>query len=701
MGQTVTPLEHRLVLTAWNTGQSVRLRWGPTTVNAWRECNKSGYQVLRYTVARDGKVLSPEEVTRAVLLNNTPIRPLEPLAAWRPLAERDSFAAVAGEALWGESFEVDAEFKKENEGNTLLARLYEAQNRLGFALFAADHSWPAANALGLAYEDKSVRNNEMYVYKVAPAFQPKIPVDTGITSIDMRELYALPKPIDLKCRPGDKVAYLSWDAAIFSRFFVSYNIERSEDGLNWKRLNDFPFVTFQQEDNDGREPFIYIDSLPQNNRLYFYRISGNSSFDLESEPSDPVQGMGIDPVPYFFPEVESVTPADPQGFNLSWSFNPAEEDKISGYQVLRADNDKGPYTNVSGGKLLPPATRSFLDPNPLPINFYKIVALDAYKREMPSFAVMAELLDETPPAVPTKVRGRILNDGTVILSWEPNKERDLLGYRVFMANRAEDDFIQVTKDIRREAYYLDTTTLHTLSEKLYFRVMSEDLRHNQSGLSEIAELSRPDTLPPSRPVFDEVRSDADGVFLRWANSSSPDLSGQRLQRRAAGAAETAPWETVLSQRNTDPTVYSEYKDTSAEAGRRYYYRVEALDDAGLKTWSEQAEGGRIDDMVREPVSALDASPDRSERAVLLTWQYPRDLGIRTFEIYRAEKGKPLQFYANAPPRVMETSGKKRKTYVFAYADTEIKMNTAYQYQVRVRYQDGAFSPLSAPVDVNY
>jgi hypothetical protein len=694
-------LRHQLALIARNTGESVRLRWAPTTYYAWRECNKSGFTVMRYTFMRDGKLLPADEASRGVALNSAPVRPLEGAAAWSPLMDKDDFAGVAAQALYGDKFETTVD-KQNKEELSLVSQMQETETRLGFALYAADHSWQTALAMGLAFEDKSARKNETYLYRVFPAFQPYMPVDTGVISLDMRELYQLPKPLELVCRFGDHISFLSWDGSIYSNFYVSYYVERSTDGLNWKRLNEQPFTTMPKElDPEKQKTELFIDSLPENNRVYFYRILGNSSFGETGPPSDPIQGMGVEALPAYYPEINSASPTEQKGFLLNWDFLPLNESKITGFKVMRADNDKGPYTAVSGPKLLEPSVRSFTDEKPLPLNFYKIIAYDKYKREMPSFSVMAELQDATPPAAPVNVRGRILKDGTLVLSWDENKERDLRGYRVFMANNPQHDFVQETHDLRRQAYYLDTVTLATLSEKLYFRVMAEDIQHNQSALSDIAVVSRPDTIPPSQPVFDDYTAGPEGVQLRWANSSSSDLTEQRLQRRRTDTPDGKAWETIYVQKIRTGELYHSYFDSTGEPGIAYFYRVQAVDDAELSSFSNPLQSTRIDDLVRAQVTGLEAVADRSKRLVLLSWQYPRKTGIKDFVVYRAAAGQPPVSYAVAPPKVMEERGKKKKSYVFAFADENLKMNTAYQYEVRVRFEDGAISPVSAPVTIQY
>ena len=65
---------------------------------------------------------------------------------------------------------------------------------------------------------------------------------------------------------------------------------------------------------------------------------------------------------------------------------------------------------------------------PLPSAYYKIIARDAYGRKMASFEALAQLEDTTPPQAPLDIRGKIMPDGKLVLTWKKNTEADLAGY---------------------------------------------------------------------------------------------------------------------------------------------------------------------------------------------------------------------------------------------------------------------------------
>ncbi len=711
--------QHALMITGRSTGASIKLRWAPTSPLAWRRCNESGYVVVRHTLMRNNQMLPWEERSIAVPVTPTPVLPWKTEAQWKPLMERNQYAAIGAQALLGESFELEAG----EASGALVNQATEESNRFTFGLFAADHSYEAATAMGLAVEDKNVKANETYLYRVYPAKQitapldtlvmeggQKIPmdlrtsIDTGFFSISPKDKFALPKTLEVKADFGNRVATISWNKTLFQQFYVSYQVERSEDGLSWQPLRDLPFVSLDRPGAPSDFMFL-IDSLPMNNRPYFYRVSGRTVFDDNGPPSDPVQGMGIDPLPEYFPYIVSVMENEQGRFLIGWDFNVAEESKIAGFRVLRARSDRGAYAPISGAVLLSPAARSFTDDAPLPVNYYKIIAYDQYNREMPSFSAMAQLDDETPPAAPVNVRGAVLKDGSMVITWDANKEPDMQGYRVYIANHPNDEFTQITRRTVPTNHFIDTVSLKTLSREIYVQVMAFDFRQNASPFSKMATVLRPDTIAPAPPAFKDLVADEKGVNLTWANSQSKDVLRHELMRRAK---EEQAWEKIAEfsiQQATEKT--TRYTDSTGVTGRDYLYQIVAVDNSDLRGLSQTVEARVLDNFIRPQVTAVEATPDRRNKTVELSWQYTELDKVRLFEIYRATGDEKLKRYrAFSPAELMaadeKNTGKKaRKGFAYKAQDKDLRMNTNYTYSVRAIYHDGGLSPLSEPVKVNY
>ncbi len=707
MAQQAEPFRHAIQGIGRATGSSIKLRWAPNSITSWQQCNRIGYRVERHTFKRNGKVLPLSERSVATFLSSDLIKPWPEADSerWRELMLRDNFAAIGAQALYGTSFEVGPLGNIESDMASLINKAKEDQNRYSYALFAADQSYEAAMAMGLGLEDPGVMPGEEYVYLIYTA-QPAVPpIDTAFILIGTDQTYPLPKILEVEAEFANKSATISWNQALFRQYYTSYQLERSFDGVNYEPMNDLPFI--QPSDNPrGKDYMMMLDTFPQNNVPIFYRVRGKTPFEELSPPSDPVQGMGKEPQPVRFPNIDGVLPAPEGGFIVNWEFEAEDESKIIGFALRRGRDFGENIETISGSELIPADRRSFTDLRPLPTNYYQIVAIDAYGREMPSFEVLAQLDDETPPDVPVKVRGTIMEDGKMVLSWQANAEPDLMGYRVFMANNPDAEFTQITRQVVNKNFFIDSTTLNTLSPHVYIKIKAYDYRHNASGFSETAIINRPDTIPPTAPLFSGVEASTEQVMLEWENSSSPDLREQLLARRPKG--DTA-WMELARYTFPEDQQIQTYIDSTADRGTAYEYQLTAIDFNYLKTPSETVEATVIDNGVREALGALNASADRRAKTVQLQWEYRAELEPDHFIIFRANGEQvPLTYRIFRPEKEQETLDKSRRkrgrkaiqrTYTFT--DENLQMNTQYTYCVKAVFADGGQSPQSKPVQVNY
>ncbi|MEM6878361.1 MAG: fibronectin type III domain-containing protein, partial [Bacteroidota bacterium] len=480
------------------------------------------------------------------------------------------------------------------------------------------------------------------------------------------------------------------------QFYISYMVEKSEDGVSWVELNDVPFINTDRGPRGERYAYM-VDSLEMNNKPYFYRVKGRTPFDRYGPPSDVVQGMGIDPQPTYYPSIDGIYESTEGAFSVQWTFDELQNSQISGFYVRRAPRDEGPYETVSD--LLPAEVRSFIDPSPGATNYYKVIAMDAYGREMPSFSALAQLYDETPPAPPENVRGRIMDDGTLVITWDPNTEEDFFGNRVFVANDSSAEFTQITPQPTTTGYFIDSVSLNTLSEELFVKVTAQDYRSNTSDFSEMVMITRPDSVPPSAPIFNAFETGVEMVSLAWANSSSHDLTKTSLQRREQGTEE---WQIVAEFSFPEDANVDFYDDENVTPGTRYEYMLTATDDAELSTDSRTIIVQTLRDLEADPIEDLNISADRREKEVKLSWQYTDEDGLEYFRIYRSlDDGIPLSFktVSREDALLREASGNRASRYGFS--DDEVMMNTSYQYQVKAVFAEGKQSPKSELVQINY
>jgi len=688
---------HQIKAKGWVTNNTVLLRWAPSDPMTWKLCNESGFHVVRYTMMRDGKFTEAAERSQAKRLTAEPIKPWQTGEEWRPLMERNDYAAIAAQAIHGDRF--NPESSVDNGMQTMTNMILEDENRHGFGLFAADHSFEVARAMGLGMVDPDVKSNEHYLYRIFPADTfTEVRVDTGYIYARMDQLEPLPLIQDVDVDFSDRRAMVRWDLVLSSAFYTSYNIERSFDGVTWEVRNKNPFVYTQKDEMDVVA--FFADTFANNDRPVFYRIIGQTPFDIQGPPSQTVQGMGVDPLPSYFPEIREVVEDGNGGFSVQWIFNQAEESQLKGFHVMRSPTFRGMYEKINDD-ILSPADRFFIDENPLPSNYYKVVGVDQYDREIESFEALAQLDDETPPAPPKNVRGKILPTGEMVVTWDKNNEVDFMGNRVFISNNPYNEYSQVTSEPTSKGYFIHKVTLNTLTEQVYVQVNSVDYRQNTSDFSEPALIKRPDTVAPSSPLFVFFESNPKAIKIKWENSSAHDLVKQHLYRSPKGGDDWRLLKSYDMPQEQDQRMFIDSLDLVV--GQKYEYKLVAEDDAALTTPSPILEVQVIDDFIRDAVTNFTGEVDRRAKHVSLTWDYPTALpDLEYFKIYRAlADGAPVT-YETVDLESSIIDFKKKKTIgVFQFIDKDVNMNTTYTYRVKAIFEDGAESPLSKIISISY
>ncbi|MEM9931404.1 MAG: hypothetical protein AAF840_16430 [Bacteroidota bacterium] len=252
---------------AQSYSDSVRLRWAPTNYRMWEAMRTIGLHLERNTIMRDGEMLPVAEREQATVLTTSPLQP-RPEADFGALAADDRYIAIGGQALYGERFDLESSEGDDGSYGGILNQAREQENRFSFGLFAADQSWEAANMMGLAFTDRTAKRNEVYLYRLRPVtpIEGYDPLRSGFVTVVANNNAPPPVVSGLSVEFGDQQAVLSWDLEVASSFYVSYLILRSEDGINFKRVNreGLPFVPLLKPGQP--QVAFYTDSLPQNNQ---------------------------------------------------------------------------------------------------------------------------------------------------------------------------------------------------------------------------------------------------------------------------------------------------------------------------------------------------------------------------------------------------------------------------------------------------
>ena len=637
----------------------VMLRWGITSPSEWKKSLKTGFVITRYTVKKANQILTNPE-KRIITL--TPLLP-EPLENWADLIQKDNFAAIVAQSIYGEDFQITGQ--NNNSISKIIDSADELEQRHTFGLFAADMSFEGALKAGWALVDKTIMKNEVYVYQVSLANNTKI--KSASVMVGVRDYKKLPAVDDLIAVSDDKKVILSWDFESYKNIFTSYKIERSDDGVEYKSITNAPIVNMNEQKGVKSKRLFYVDTLAQNDKTYHYKLYGINAFGEKGQASKVITAKGIHDV--FLPtRIEDYKIAKDNSVVLQWEYPKELENHIAGFEINHSENDKGPYQKVS--EILLPNTRQFEYKNLAPSNYFKVIVVGKNDKRLNSQSTLVQPIDSIAPLKPIGLEGVVDSLGIVKLKWKANLEKDLLGYRILKANNENEEFVDIYKKSFQGIEYKDKVSLTMSNSKVYYRIAAEDKRFNISEMSAILVLEKPDVIPPAAPIFKDYNVDKGKVHLEWIRSYSDDVVSHHLQRKKLG---DKVWTEILKVNDT----LQEFYDTNLENKMTYQYAISAKDKTGLiSSLDNSIVTVQFIDMTSISIlQNLIATVDREQRKILLTWDYKKS----------KEKIKGLSIYKN---KIGEspTLWKEISKPIEQIEDNQLSMNNDYEYHFAVNLE---------------
>lgn len=667
--------EVKLVIKARVKKDKILLRWGPNEKSAWKYGNAYGYILERATIMRNGEPLQNAE---KIILTGGPIKP-RPISEWSEVVENNDMAAVAAQAIYGENFNTSDD--NENRILQVINESSEQQQRFGFAMFAIDQSFEAAVLAGLGYIDDNVNENEKYLYNV------KIAVPEDILQIKEVGLFIAPSEILKLPEPYDFTGYyyndafvLIWEYDALQNFYNSYDIEKSVDGINFSKVNQVPITKLASTEISG---ISFTDSITTYEKEYSYRIKGKTIFGEMSPPSNTISVIAYKKL-LVAPELKENEIISDKEVIFKWEFAQDEAWKVTSFDIMRADKAIGPYDIIKED--LESKIRSFRYAKLEDINYFKIRAKGIAGDYQDSSPLMIQPIDSVPPSQPLGLTGTIDTLGVVKLSWEKNLELDLKGYTLLRANRLNQEFTRLNKQELDNTNYVDTISLKSFNEKVFYKLIAQDNRYNESLPSEVLILKRPDMISPLSPLFQGYEVTDNGISITWQNSGSEDVVRHIIYRKKQNIEQETLWENIYE---TNDTVTSNYLDETVESNTKYIYTIVAVDQGNLESLpSPPIAVTTTQKLLRPEIKGLYANVDRENHFIELSWRY-KELDIVEIQLFR-KIGLESEF------TLYETFTPQRKKFI----DTSLVPNTIYAYGLKAIFNDGSISEWNE-IDVKY
>ena len=619
-------VESRVAIIAKAHPDKILLRWAPTTATAWELANKYGYTLERYIVLRDSTILSPPERQelgqfKPVILND-----------WEIEIDKSDNAAIAAQAIYGETFEVAENFS--TDIMQVVNKSTELNQRFSFALFAADQSYVTAQMSGIAFIDESVKPNEKYLYRVF-ANIPKelLSVDTGRVYLAPFEIAPLPPPTEVAIVISNRVATVQWNKGLYDRVYNTFIIERSENKQSsFRKISDQRIVNSIGA-NEASTSLAYKTDSIEYNKEYFYRVRGVDAFGEIGPPSEVVSGISYEEITYQI-NFTSIDILPNNYINFTWDFPVEMENNINGFSILKSEKSDGNYNSINAD-IVPSADRWFIDENPSGTAYYKI-AFVSNNGSQQSFPHLVQLEDSIPPAIPTNIIGLVDTLGIVNLTWKQNEESDLLGYRVYRSNFKNSEFSEITVSPITINQFQDSINLRNLTKNVFYKVSAVDKRYNTSEFSEAKQIIKPDLIPPSAPVFKDYKIAGDTLQLFWEKSTSYDVSEYLIYKRAYDEQEWRLVEKVSEVRSACNLVFENIgkleiallaKDCSGKLSQHSIIFID-MNESDFTEFSIKFESKILS----------------SDKVILLSWDHKEQGGFQGYKLYKSINGEALSLY---------------------------------------------------------
>ena len=675
-----------LYLLADGRKDSVVLRWVPSTDVLWKMGNKYGYIVERFTVVRDGKMV-PGSNRQVRLLTAEPLRPWSH-KAMEQLVNRDEYAGVVDEALYGQDFNLRMKSESPKE---ILAQVQQAQNRFGFALLVCDFSPAVARAAALRLVDRKTVAGERYIYRVRIALpdslQHTIVYKPGVTMLGPEEVFMRPSIRGLRAKFGDKAVSLGWNQEMLHGIYTAYNIERSVSGGPFVQVNAHPFL--QMTTSGANDKFAYyVDSLPGNGIPCAYRITGITPFGDTGAWSDTARGEGSTKMDYR-PFLDSVVlAANGNSAMISWSLPDSIRKVITGIYIARAPRNQGPYKNINDHPYPPGQTKAV---DPLVAgnsNYYRLRLVKKDGSEISSLPYYLQKKDSIPPAIPSGLAGVSDRKGIARIHWQPDTEKDLRGYRLFRSQVEKGEYMEITKGPITDTAFTDTLNLSFTNPFVYYKVLALDRYYNSSDYSAALAIRRPDTVAPAPAVITGLSRRDTVVSLSFVAAGGADVKQYTLYRMSRESRQRELVAIFPADGLTRDATTCTDEPSAGSLGHSLVYEIEAEDSAGNRSVVRSGELF-YETGFRHAVHIAKAVADRAHLTIRLNWQY--DLpGVTRFVIYRAVNKE--EKYISCATLPGNASG---------YEDHELHISNTYKYKIKAVMNNGIESVMTKETTVAY
>ena len=303
---------------------------------------------------------------------------------------------------------------------------------------------------------------------------------------------------------------------------------------------------------------------------------GSSTMDLSQNRNDaiiigPNWSPDIpDQIPPETPQEVSVVAGDHEVF-IDWSTS--TEQDLAGYKV---------YRRIGTGTFELLATLSENESEYLDLTaengltyLYQVSAFDLSLNESDLSLPLEAIPQNVPPAIISSLTLQP-GDGEIVLSWLPNSEWDITGYKVYFG--ISDDIVNGLNDTTITINHPDTQLVLsglTNGTTYYVSISAIDQTNLESLASTILSETPVDVAPNSPRDFAGTGQE-DQIVLNWSPNSEWDLTGYNIYRSISSGFLPSNETLIANADKLDST----FIDQNIQTGILYFYQISAVDASG-------------------------------------------------------------------------------------------------------------------------
>lgn len=558
---------------------------------------------------------------------------------------------------------------------------YDPETNFGLLILLTISDNELAKLAGIYFEDNTVAAGKNYEYRITKAGgkSENSLATTGITAGTYSQNAA---PLGFALQAKDKSVDIKW---LHDKKFAQYHIYRAASANGAFQDTITALLSDQQMKDAATGKFFFADddSLLENGKTYYYKITGLDFFGHESKNSTEVSATPVDmtaPNPVFGLKSEL------KGKTVQLKWKISKEADCVGYNLYKSQKKTEGFVKLNATQIAKKdSVFTDSDVKESEQYFYYLESVDKNGNGAKTPVVSYVIPDMTPPAIPKNLSAKT-DTGKITLHWDKNTETDLAGYYVFRALKNEESNFQLlNNEPLTTNSFLDTLRKEAGNYFLY-RICAADKNYNRSEPCKYIAAKMPDVVPPQPVILISADWKDSKLNLKWSQNHERDLKGYEVWRADADTANNAVNPQKISTSLLSGKTVS-YVDEKTPGGKNMLYYILCVDSAGNRSVASNKKMVSTAGMQASNNAATNFRGvyDAGSKTVKLTWNSAAAVNSEGFKVYRKTGSGNFLPVSNIgkATNFNDTKIENGKTYVYKILSVSMSSDDVYSTEVKV------------------